>query len=152
MKPMKKTILMMLAIFAMRISAQSLPNAPKPRLDKTEWALLASDAAVRGVDVYSTHWAEAAGNKERCLPGFIANHTPVMALYSGGVVYSQYRIAKKLTNHHHQKWAHAISAVDIAVTAPSAIHNFYLPVCVAPAVYTSTGCQQPGQPQALFPR
>lgn len=118
------------------------PEAPKPHLDKTEWALLATDAAVRGLDVYSTHWAMKAGNKEGTLPGWVVNHPSVMTLYSGGMVAGQYLVARKLSRHH-RTLAHLITAVDISVTAPFAVHNLYLPVCVSPNVYTAQGCQVP---------
>ena len=119
-----------------------LPEAPKPHLDKTEWALLAADAAVRGLDVYSTHWALQAGNKEGTLPGWIVNHPPVMALYGGSIVAAQYVAARKLSPRH-RKLAHLITALDVSVTAPFAVHNLFLPVCIAPNVYLSTGCQAP---------
>ena len=133
-----KQILLMLVLLG--VGHAQLPEAPKPHFDKTEWALLATDAAARGLDVYSTHWAEQAGNKEGTLPGWIANHPPVMALYSGGVVYAQYWMARRLFAHGHKKWAYAVTAADISVTAPFAIHNLYLPVCKSPDIYTSTGC------------
>jgi hypothetical protein len=139
----KTLIFCALALCAASLSGQSLPDAPKPHLDRAEWSLLAVDAAARGLDVYSTHWAEQAGNKERVLPGFIANHPPVMVLYSGGMVAAQYWIARKLFAHHHRKLAYVMTTADVAITAPSAIHNLFLPVCVAPNVYLSTGCQAP---------
>ena len=69
---MKTIILCALMLCAAPLSGQALPDAPKPHLDRLEWSLLATDAAVRGLDVYSTHWAMQAGNKERVLPSFIA--------------------------------------------------------------------------------
>ncbi len=140
---MRKLLVVALMFAAVRSVAQTLPEAPKPHLDRTEWALLAADAGARGLDVYSTHWAESAGNKEATLPGWIANHTPVMVLYSGGIVAAQYYVARKLFAHHHRKWAYAMTAADISITAPFAVHNLFLPVCVSPNVYTVQGCQAP---------
>lgn len=120
-----------------------MPDAPKPHLDRLEWSLLATDAAARGLDVYSTHYATSRGAQETVLPGWIANHAPIMALYSGGEVAAQYWIARKLVAHHHRKLAYVVTMEDVAITAPSAIHNLFLPVCVAPNVYLSTGCQAP---------
>ncbi len=140
---MKKLLASALLCFAVNLSAQSFPDAPTQRLDKTEWALLASDAAARGLDVYSTHWALTAGNKEGTLPGWIANHPPVMALYSGSIVVAQYWTARKLFAHGHRKLAYVITATDVSVTAPFAVHNLFLPVCVAPNIYTVNGCQVP---------
>jgi hypothetical protein len=137
---MKGVFACLLVLCAVRMTAQGLPDAPQ-RLDRTEWALLATDAAVRGLDVYSTHWAMKAGNKD-VLPSWIANHPPVMALYSGGIVAGQYYMARKLFPRH-RKLAHLITAVDISITAPFAVHNLFLPVCVAPNIYTAQGCQAP---------
>jgi hypothetical protein len=135
--------LFFLALLALGTAgAQSLPDAPRAHLDRTEKVLLIADAAVRGLDVYSTHWALQAGNKEATLPGWIVNHPPIMALYSGGIVASQYFVARKLSSRH-RKLAHLITAVDISVTAPFAVHNLFLPVCVSPNVYTVQGCQVP---------
>jgi hypothetical protein len=139
----KNVILCALMLCAAPLSGQTLPDAPKPHLDRTEWALLATDAAVRGLDVYSTHRALSTGNKEGVLPRAIANHPPAMALYSGGIVLAQYWIARKLVAHHHRKLAYVVTSADVAITAPSAIHNLFLPVCVAPNVYLLTGCQAP---------
>jgi hypothetical protein len=123
-------------------SVAALGQETKPHIDKTEWALLAADASARSLDVYSTHWALKAGNKEGTLPGWIADHPPVMALYSGGMVAGQYFVARKLSPRH-RKLAHFITAMDITVTAPFAVHNLFLPVCVSPNVYTAQGCQVP---------
>lgn len=133
--------LLLFVVFASIASGQ-VPDAPKPHFDRTEWALLAADAAARGLDVYSTHWAMKAGNTEAMLPGWIVNHPPVMAAYSGGIVLGQYYVARKLFPHH-RKLAHLITAVDVSVTAPFAVHNLSLPVCVSPNVYTAQGCQAP---------
>ena len=142
---MKTLLAFVLTLFAAHLSAQSLINAPTPRphLDRTEWALLASDAAARGLDVYSTHWALKAGNKEENLPGWIADHPPVMALYSGGVVAGQYYVARQLFKHGHRRWAYAITAMDIIIDAPPAIHNLFLPVtpsCHPPDVLNAGRC------------
>jgi hypothetical protein len=66
-----------------------------------------------------------------------------MALYSGGIVATQYYVARKLFAHHHRRLAYVLTAADISITAPYAVHNLFLPVCVAPSVYLSTGCQAP---------
>lgn len=150
MKTLLAVVLMLFAahLDAQTLAAQSLIEAPTPMrnahsFDRTEWALLAADAGARGLDVYSTHWALKAGNKEGTLPGWIVDHPPVMALYSGSIVAAQFWTARKLFAHGHRRWAYLITATDISVTAPFAVHNLFLPVCVAPNVYLSTGCQAP---------
>ncbi len=138
-----KSLIFALVMFAAHASAQVLPDAPSRHIDRTEWALLATDATVRGLDVYSTYRMQSAGNKEGTLPGWIANHPPVMALYSGGIVYGQYWVARKLSAHGHRKLAHVVTTADITITAPFAIHNLFLPTCTAPNIYTVHGCQAP---------
>jgi hypothetical protein len=117
-------LLLLCSTFAM---SQELPQAPKPHLDRIEMALLASDAAVRAVDVYSTHRMLQQGNRELFLPGFIANHTPVMALYSGAMVYADYKAASMLQAHHHTRMAKMVLLADQLQVAPWDLHNFALP-------------------------
>jgi hypothetical protein len=138
-----KRLLAIFALVSMSAFGQ-VPDAPEPqnKFDKLEWTLLASDAAARGLDVYSTRWALNAGNKEAILPSWIVNHTSVMALYSGGIVAAQYFVARKLFPRH-RKIAHLITAIDVSVTSPFAVHNLLLPECNAPKVYTKQGCQVP---------
>lgn len=123
---MKKLATCVLMLFVTRISAQVLSEAPAQHLDRTEWTLLAADAAARGLDVYSTHRASLGGGKDAELPGWIATHPPVMALYSGGVVAAQYYVARTLFRHHRQKWAYLLVAADAAQTAYAAGHNLSL--------------------------
>jgi hypothetical protein len=113
------------------------------KLDKAEWSLLIADAGVRGLDVYTTHLALSRGNKEHTLPGWVVNHPAVMSLYSGGVVATQYFVAKSLVKHHHSKWAKVMTTVDLSVTTPFVINNALLPDCRAPKIYTIYGCQDP---------
>jgi hypothetical protein len=103
-----------------------VPDAPKPKMDKVEWALLAGDAASRTLDVYSTHRMLAQGNHEILLPGFVANHTPVFAAYSAGTLALDWWAARKLERHHRSRLAHIVTMVDIGQDAPWAIHNLYL--------------------------
>lgn len=113
-----------------------------PRIDRAEWALLAADASARGFDVYSTHRALSGGNQEATLPGWIVNHPPVMAAYSGGIVLGQYYVARKLTPRH-RKLAYLITAVDVSFTAPFAVRNLYMPLCASGEIDTRYGCQAP---------
>lgn len=110
----------------------------RPKIDRTEWALLASDAAARGLDVYSTHRALAAGNREVVLPGWIADHVPVMALYSGGIVAGQYYTARRL--RRHPRLAHLIAGADVSITLPSAVRNLYMRMCGPGEIDTAHGC------------
>jgi hypothetical protein len=105
-----------------------LPEAPKSQqLDRVEWGLLATDAGVRGLDVYSTHQALQNGNRELFLPSAVVDHVPAMAAYSAGTVVLDWYFARLLTRHHHRTWAHVLTSVDIGTTAPWAVHNLYLP-------------------------
>ena len=100
------------------------PTQPKPTIDRTEWALLASAATARGLDVYTTR--EGLGSqhmREKCLPNVIAGNTPGMMLYSGGIVVLDYLVARELSKHHHRKLAYILTAIDAGTTLPFAIHN-----------------------------
>lgn len=116
-----------------------LPDAPLPafrsavvimppkRIDKTEWALLSADAAIRTLDVYSTHYALSQANtRELLLPNAIAHHVPAMAAYSAGTVALDWWVARRLEARGHRTMAHVLTAVDLANDAPWAIHNLFL--------------------------
>jgi hypothetical protein len=118
--------LILLALLASDCMAQ-VPDAPKPQLDRTDWAILTADAGSRTLDVYSTRWMLAHGDREVMLPAFIAHHTPVMAAYSAGAVAIDYLGARLLTRHRHPKLAKVALLADFAQDAPWAIHNLYLP-------------------------
>ena len=100
---MKNLIAVTILVFVYSSLYAQLPDAPKPKLDRTEWGLLVVDAGVRGLDVYSTHQALQNGNRELFLPHAIAGHVPAMAAYSGGTVVLDWYFARMLTRHHHQK-------------------------------------------------
>lgn len=54
------------------------------------------------------------------------------------------RLRRRSWNRGEPRWLEqSPRTADVAITAPSAIHNLFLPVCVAPNVYLSTGCQAP---------
>ncbi len=131
-----------LGLFVLLLASVASVQTDRPRFDRTEWALLSADAAARGLDVYSTHRALSGGNREATLPGWIVNHPPVMAAYSGGIVLGQYYAARKLFPRH-RKLAHLITAADVSITAPFAIRNLYMPLCASGYVDTRYGCQVP---------
>lgn len=110
------------------VFSETLPDAPKPqRMDKVQWGLLAVDAGVRGLDVYSTHQMMANGNHEMFLPKAIANHAPAMVAYSAGSVALDWWVARKLVQHHRPRLAKIVTMVDVGQVAPWAIHNLFLP-------------------------
>jgi hypothetical protein len=111
---------LMLMFFAAHASGPTLPDTPdapkrETRFNRTEWSLLATDAAVRGPNVFSTRWALQAGNKETTLPGWMVNHSQVMALYPSAIVGTEYQAARKLFAHRHRKLANAVTVADLAV-------------------------------------
>ena len=97
----------------------------RPKLDKTEFALLAADAGSRGLDVYSTHKMLEAGNQEKMLPSFIANHPAAMAAVEGADVVGMAWVARRL-GARHRKLAHVLTLVDIGQDLPWAIRNLTL--------------------------
>ncbi len=102
---------------------QELPTAP---MDRTEKALLLADLGSRALDVYSTHEMLTQGYHELILPKFIANHTPVMAAYSGATVLADYWLARRLEKSGHRKLAHVATMIDIGQDLPGAVHNLFL--------------------------
>jgi hypothetical protein len=103
------------------------PAPVKPHFDRIDFALIASDVAVRTLDTYSTRRMLNQGNHELFLPDCISHSTPAMAAFSGAVVASNVLAARYLIHHHHPKLAKAMLAVDVAQDAPWAVHNLYLP-------------------------
>jgi len=99
------------------------------RVRRLDWALLASDAAVRTLDIVSTRRALTAPcrcNHEMFLPGLLANHTPALAAFEDGMLILNYEIANRMRRRGHLRRATAVIAVDVAVVAPWAIHNLFL--------------------------
>jgi hypothetical protein len=117
--------LAILLAFAAPLFAQ-LPDAPKPQIDRLQWTLLAADAGIRGLDVYSTHKMLERGCHEKFLPDSISHHPAAMIAFSAAVVGTDWYIARTLTRHHHRRLAHLATIVDIGVDAPWAIHNLYI--------------------------
>ena len=111
------------------VYSETLPEAPRPQrvTDRTEWSLLAVDAGVRVLDVYSTHQMITRGNHEVFLPDAIAHHTPVMAAYSAGAIALNWWVARRLERSHRARLAHFVTLLDIGQDAPLAIHNLCLP-------------------------
>jgi len=56
----------------------------------------------------------------------VANHAPVLAAYSAGVVALDWWGVRELERRHHARWAHALPVIDIANDLPWAIRNLYL--------------------------
>lgn len=103
------------------------PQAPKPKhFDKATWSLVAADASVRALDVYSTHQMIKRGYHELILPREIANSTPRMAAYSGLCVLVNGLIASRLTRHNHRRMADAYLAADTAQDGFFAVRNLTL--------------------------
>lgn len=110
-----KYLILLLCIFTTQIHAQSI--------DK--W-LLTEDIAVRGFDVYSTHYMLENGNHEKFLPDVISHNVPIMAVYSGAVVTTDWFIMHKLESHH-PRLAHTLEIINIDQDAYFAINNIFLP-------------------------
>lgn len=141
MKTLLVALILSAPMFAASASAE-LPDAPmpvvlmrplpaprpirKPRLDRTDWALLTADAASRALDVYSTRCMLRQGDHEKLLPGFVANHASTMIAYSAGAVAMDYFAARYLVRHRHPRLAKIALMADFAQDAPWAVHNLFL--------------------------
>jgi hypothetical protein len=102
------------------------PATIRPHLTHLTWALLAADAASRGLDVYSTRRMIANGHRELFLPQAIAKQPAAMAAMEAGDLALQYWAARRLEKAHHRKLARIALAIDIGQDAPWAIRNLYL--------------------------
>lgn len=126
---MKSALLFAVMLVAEPLVSQTLPEAPKPHLDRIDWTLLASDAGARALDGYSTLNMLKKNNHEKFLPGFVVRHAPALAAFEGGMLTLNYFAARKLARHHHPKLAKLVIAADVIQVYPWAIHNLTLPVC-----------------------
>ena len=126
---MRSALLFAIILVAEPLSSQTLPEAPKPHLDRIDWALLASDAGARALDGYSTLKMLGNNNHEKFLPAFVVNHAPALAAFEGGMLTLNYFAARNLASHHHAKLAKLVIAADVIQVYPWAIHNLTLPVC-----------------------
>lgn len=105
---------------------QSLPDTPRPSHGRLELSLLAADAGIRALDVYSTRQALTRGNREALLPSAIAGHAGTMAAYSAGTVALDWWATRQLERRGHRRLAHLVTLIDIGQGAPWAIHNLFL--------------------------
>jgi hypothetical protein len=124
---MKSIYLFAAILLALPMAAETLPDAPKPHLDRVEWAMLASDAGGRALDAYSTRWSLCNGNREKFLPDFIVNHTGRLAVFEGGMVTADYFVARSLIRRRHRKLARIILLADALQVWPWAIRNLTMP-------------------------
>jgi hypothetical protein len=116
------------ALIACQAAAgQTLPEAPKPHMDRTERVLLATDAASRALDVYSTHQILSCScGHEMFLPREIADHPAAMGAVEALDVAAVGWMAHKLEQRHKPKLAHLLTMIDIGQDLPWAIHNLFL--------------------------
>lgn len=113
------------------------PNPREQRFGASLKILLASDAAVRALDGYSTarmlrnrcNGVSTAPvcNEENFLPDFLTRSNGAIYGYEGGVWLAQALVVHKLAKHH-QRLAKLIPTLDIATTLPFAVNNLRLPV------------------------
>ena|ERR1700721_171786 len=96
-----------------------------PSLDKKEKLLIALDAGVRALDVYSTHQMLDNGYRELILPRAIADHSVSLSLYSGSVVVADCWLMRRLKRHHPKMADWAVS-VDAGQDGFWAVHNLFL--------------------------
>jgi hypothetical protein len=126
---MKSALLFAMMLVAEPLVSQTLPEAPKPHLDRIDWTLLASDAGARALDGYSTLNMLKKNNHEKFLPGFVVRHAPALAAFEGGMLTLNYFAARNLARHHHPMLAKLVIAADVIQVYPWAIHNLTMPAC-----------------------
>jgi hypothetical protein len=113
------------------------PEPPKNSMGKLTKVLLATDAATRMFDAYSTvrmlrnrcgsDATVPVCNEEMFLPDAVTRSSATIYGYESGVWISQVLAAHQLSRHHRQL-ARLIPILDIATTLPFAINNLRLPI------------------------
>lgn len=113
------------------------PSAREGRLGTSLKILLASDAAVRALDGYSTvrmlrnrcngDRSVPVCNEEDFLPDFLTRSNGAIYGYEGAAWLAQALVVHKLAKHH-PRLAKLIPTLDIAGTLPFAVNNLRLPV------------------------
>jgi hypothetical protein len=126
-----KTLILALILSGPMLAASAESPVKEPKFDRTDWALLSAVAGSRALDTYSTRWMLGQGDHELILPGFVVNHTPVLAGVEAGSVVADYFATRYLMRHHHPKLAKIALMADFAADAPGAIHNLFLKPGVA---------------------
>ena len=109
------------------LAAQTLPEAPTPHFERADWLLLANVAGARALDSWSTRRSLGDGNREKFLPGAIADHSAALAAFEGGFVLADYYAARGLMRRRHRKLARLLLLADAAQVWPWAIRNLTMP-------------------------
>jgi hypothetical protein len=125
---MKILLGIMMLMISIPLTAQSLPDSPKPHLDKWEWGMLAADEGVRAMDTITTrhfmtdpcHCFVEASNFN-----WIAKSTPRTAVYDAAVPVFYWFIARELTIHHHPKLAHIVAGFDLVYDGSAVVRNIH---------------------------
>lgn len=124
-----------LLLAAALVQPAPLPDAPKP-MDHATWSLIAADASVRALDVYSTHYmlhewclgplGEYHCHVERIWPAAVAKSTPAMIAASSLIVLGNALTAKYLIRHHRPRLAKIVLAIDIVADGALGVNNLFL--------------------------
>jgi hypothetical protein len=88
--------------------------------------LLAADAGIRGLDVYSTQKMLGNGYHELLMPTAIASRPAAMASLEALDVLGVRWASQRLERHGHRKLARLVVILDAASDAPWAVHNLVL--------------------------
>jgi hypothetical protein len=109
-------------------NTQLRPTHAKRQVDFAQWTLVSVDAAMRGLDIYSTRrMLECSCNHEKFLPDWVSQSTPALVGLEGATVIGNYALGKFLERHHHSRLARLVPAIDAVQVAPWSIHNLFLP-------------------------
>jgi hypothetical protein len=131
------SIALLLSLVALAVDGQE--PTPKPRRDRIRLAFLITDAAIRGLDVYSTQRMLSHGGHEMLMPGQIAGNPALMSGLEASDIIGVWRLGKRLAGHGTEphgahpelaRWlrvrAPQLPAADAAADAPWAIRNLFL--------------------------
>lgn len=124
------SIALLLSLVALAVDGQE--PAPKPHRDRIRLAFLITDAAVRGLDVYSTQRMLSHGGHEMLMPGQIAGSPALMSGLEASDIIGVWRLSERLAGHGTEphsarlelsRW---LPAADAAADAPWAVRNLFL--------------------------
>lgn len=122
-----KLLISTLLLLTVSVAAQELPDAPHKFMDRQNVILFSSVAAVRALDVHSTHYMLERGNRETILPNAIATNDAAMSAYSALAVASHIYACRWLHKTGHHRMERVMSYVHVAGIGYLVVKNYSLP-------------------------
>lgn len=119
-------LLITLLLMVVPASAQSLPEAPTPRVPITDTILLAGITAAAVGDSITTHEFLELGQHEAWMPESQVCHSDRVWIASLARAAGQVQLTRILVHHHHQRVARIIEIAHLAVMSYVVPRNMVL--------------------------